>query len=124
MHRPKRKEINVRLIYGPGQVRLTFAGNQFLVHLQAATFRRFAEGGGYFLTMSGSNDEGAKVSSSYWMHPSIPLAFSYETEDDTGEPPETIVIHDKSVDALVEVMDRPLGVLWGFSGRAAQVHPV
>lgn len=74
------------LIYGPNQVRLTFAGH-FLANLQAATNRRFADGRGYFFTMAGTGDDGQDICASYWIHPSIPLAFDYDTEDETLEAP-------------------------------------
>jgi hypothetical protein len=111
------------LIYGPSQVRLTFANNSFLAHLQAATNRRFAEGRGYFLTTSGTGDDGQERRVSYWMHPSIPLLFSYDAEDVTGEPTQPVEVTDDGVDALVEVMDRPLGVIWGFSAEQGRYIP-
>jgi len=112
------------LLYGPNQVRINFAdGNHFVAHLQAATHRRFADERGYFLTMAGDSDDHQKVCVSYWMHPSIPLLFLYDTEDVTGEPPETINIDDENVRALVDAMDRPLGILWGFSVEEGRYLP-
>jgi hypothetical protein len=112
------------LVYGPSQVQLKFAGdNIFLAHLQAATNRRFAEGRGYFLTMSGTGDDGRELRVSYWMHPSIPFLFSYDAEDVTGESTQPVEVNDDNVDALVEVMDRPLGVIWGFSVEQRRYTP-
>ena len=87
------------LAYGPNQTRLTFeGGNDFLACLQTATNRRFADGRGYFLTMAGRGDDGQDICVSYWMHPSIPMMFVYDTEDETGEPPQTV---DVTEDHLV-----------------------
>lgn len=103
------------IFYGLAQVRLDFGPNHdLLAHLQVATARRFAEGRGFFLTLSGHNDDGQETSMSYWLHPSIPLLFAYDTENDEGERPEQIEINDEDVEALLSVMDRPIGVLWGF----------
>lgn len=103
------------LIYGSSQVRLNFGPNHYLLaHLQAAIARRFMEGRGFFLTMSGHRDDGQESSISYWLHPSIPLLFDYDTENDEGERPEQIEIKADVVDSLLGVMDRPIGVLWGF----------
>ena len=111
------------LIYGPNQVNLKFDGNQVLAHLQAATNRRFAEGRGYFLTMSGTGDDGRELRVSYWMRPGIPLLFSYDAEEITGEPAQPVEVTDDTVDVLVEVMDRPLGVIFGFSPEHGNYVP-
>lgn len=112
------------LIYGPQQARLSFdGGNFFLAHLQVATQRRFADGHGYFLTGAGRNDDGREVSTSHWIHPGIPLTFDYDTEDITGERPAPIEIDEKNVEALLGVMDRPLGVLTGFDPERGIVIP-
>ncbi|BCP04617.1 hypothetical protein [Mycobacterium paraintracellulare] len=103
------------LVYGPSQVRLNFGQNHYLLaHLQVATARRFAEGRGFFLTLSGHDDDGRESSVSYWLHPSIPLLFAYDTENDEGDRPEQIVINAEHVESFLSVMDHPLGVLWGF----------
>jgi hypothetical protein len=112
------------LIYGPNQSRLTFkGGNDFLACLQTATNRRFADGRGYFLTMAGRGDDGHDVCISYWIHPSIPMMFVYDTEDETGEPPKTVNVTEDDVTALVDAMDRSLGVLWGFSAEDHRYLP-
>jgi hypothetical protein len=101
-----------KLIYGDQKSVLNFGpGNHFLAQLQAATNRRFADGRGYFLTLTGHNDSGEVICGSHWIHPSIPLVFIYDTEDVTGEPPKTVKISDDQVNVLLEVMDRPLGVM-------------
>lgn len=103
------------LIYGPSQVRLNFGpSNYLLAHLHVAIARRFAEGRGFFLTLSGHRDDGQETSMSYWLHPSIPLLFDYDTENDEGERPEQIEIDADAVESFLSVMDRPIGVLWGF----------
>lgn len=104
-----------KLVYGSTQVNITFGhSNWFLSHLQAATQHRFAKGQGYFFTMAGTDDNGEDVSVSYWINPSIPLLFVYDTEDETGERPETVEVKEESVQTLLDAMDRPLGVLWGY----------
>jgi len=111
------------IIYGSSQVRLNFGPNHYLLaHLQAATATRFAEGRGFFLTLSG-HDDGQETSMSYWLHPSIPLLFAYDTENDEGERPEQIVIEAQHVEALLSAMDRPIGVLWGFDVDADRWVP-
>ena len=112
------------LVYGPNQVKLVFAGgNYFLAHLQAATHRRFAGGRGYFLTVAGDGDDGRDSCVAYWMHPGIALLFSYDTENDEGEPPGTIDVKGEDVEALIAVMDRPIGVLSGFSVERGRYLP-
>lgn len=112
------------LLYGPNQVRLSFdGGNWFLAHLQVATQRRFADGRGYFLTGAGRNNDGLDVSTSHWIHPSIPLTFDYDTEDVTGERPAPIEIDEENIEVLLGVMDRPLGILTGFDPERGIVVP-
>jgi hypothetical protein len=111
------------LLYGPTQVRIAFDGNHFMAHLHAATSRRFADCRGYFLTIAGTNDSRKEVCISYWIHPSIPLLFCYDTHDDTGEPSQTVEVNDENVDALVQIMDRPIGILWGFSADLGRYLP-
>lgn len=103
------------LIYGAQQARLNFGpSNNLLAHLQVATARRFAEGRGFFLTLSGHRDNGDETSVSYWLHPSIPLMFDYDTENDEGERPAQIEIKADVVESFLSVMDRSIGVLWGY----------
>jgi hypothetical protein len=112
------------LLYGSNQVRLTFdGGNFFLAHLQAATQRRFADGGGYFLTGAGWNDDRRQVSSSHWIHPSIPLRFDYDTQDITGERPAPIEISEETVEVLLGAMDRPIGVITGYDAERGILLP-
>lgn len=111
------------LLYGPSPVALNFTGNHFLAHLQAATLRRFEQGRGYFITLAGTNDQGQNITVSHWIHPSVRLSFSYETEDEYGNAPKTIELEDDQVDALLEAMDRPFGVLWGFSAEHSHYLP-
>jgi hypothetical protein len=105
------------LFYGPQQVALNFqGGNHFLANLQVATIRRFDDTGrGYSLTLAGESDNGERITNSYWLHPSIPMVFKYDTVDVTGEPPKTVTVREDDVQILLEAMDRYLGVLWGFS---------
>ncbi len=112
------------LFYGPAQVRLNFGpSNSLLAHLQVATVRRFSEGRGFFLTMAGHRDDGQETSASYWLHPSIPLLFDYDTENDEGERPEQIEIDVEVVESFLNVMDRPIGVLWGFDNDEGRWTP-
>lgn len=111
------------VFYGANQVPLSCPGNSLLAHLQAATNRRFADGRGYFLSLSGVSNNGEPRCFSYWMHPAIPLSFSYETQDDTGEPPEPVVIDEESVGTLLAAMDRAIGVVIGFSDEEDRPFP-
>jgi hypothetical protein len=94
-----------------------------LARLHAATRRRFADGRGYFLTIAGRNDSQQEVCISYWVHPSIPLLFCYDTQDVTGELSQTVEVDDGNVEALVQIMDRPIGILWGFSADQGRYLP-
>ncbi|CAJ1504254.1 hypothetical protein [[Mycobacterium] holstebronense] len=111
------------VFYGANQVPLSCPGNSLLAHLQAATNRRFADGRGYFLSLSGVSNDGEPRCSSYWIHPAIPLSFSYETQDDTGESPGPVVIDQGFVDTLLAAMDRAIGVVIGFSDEAGRPFP-
>ncbi len=116
------------LVHGPITARLNFGANHyFLAHLQVAAARRFAEGRGFFLTLSGQDDDGHDTSRSYWLHPSSALMFDYDVENDEGERPAPIEIDAEVVEALLTLMDRPLGVLWGFApdeGRSVPLYDV
>jgi hypothetical protein len=105
------------LFYGPLPTVINITGgNDFLAALQVATVRRFVETGrGFALTLGGTSDDGERAVASHWLHPAIPMTFKYDAEDEYGEQPKTVIVHDDTVEALLEVMDRPLGVLWGFS---------
>ncbi|WP_142271101.1 hypothetical protein [Mycobacterium sp. AT1] len=51
------------------------------------------------------------------------MRFEYDVEDVYGNCADTVVVKDEDIDFLVEVMDRPIGVIWGFSDEAGRYLP-
>lgn len=102
------------IYYGPNQAAIGFPANQDLADFQAAVFERFAAGSGFFLTTAGRSDRGEEKVTSYWMHPSIPLIFAYDPEDEYGNYPPPVDLDRDKVDRMVGHMAAPLGVIAGF----------
>lgn len=84
--------------------------NYFLAHLQAAVHRRFKKAGGFFLTGTYRDNDGADVTVSHWVHPLIPLEFQYDVRDDSGDRLPPVELDHKEIDAILDAMDRPIGV--------------
>lgn len=84
--------------------------NHFVAHLQAAVAARFATGKGFFLTMTGQGEDGAEVTTSHWLHPGIPLAFSYDVSGEDGAKVAPVALNHKEIEALTAAMDQPNGV--------------
>lgn len=84
--------------------------NHFLAHLQVAVFRRFKKSGGFFLTGTYQNDDGREVTVSHWVHPHSQLQFCYDVRDDSGERVAPVELDHKEIEAILDAMDRPLGV--------------
>jgi hypothetical protein len=98
-----------KLRCGDRELPLTFT-NETLAHLQAAVHRRFRMAGGFFLTGTRSDDEGNEVTTSYWLHPSVPLSFEYDVRGDDGERVPPVELDFNQVDAILDAMARPVGV--------------
>lgn len=111
------------IVYGDNQTTLNFDGNFFLAALQSAAHRRFDSGKGFFLTLAGTDSEGEPVRIAHWISPSSPLMFVYDELDVHGEQVDTEVVKDEDVDALLEAMDRAIGVIWGFSKESDTYIP-
>jgi hypothetical protein len=111
--------LNVAIItygFGAGSVNLHFGNdNTFVATLQAAALTRFGAGQGFFLTLAGTDDTGQPNTRGHWLSPASQLQFIYDTEDEHGNPVKTVILSNESVDALVQAMDRSIGVVWGFS---------
>jgi predicted nuclease with RNAse H fold len=88
---------------------LTFT-NHFLAHLQVAVHRRFERGGGFFLTGTYPDSDGNEVTVSHWLHPSTALVFTYDVRDDNDDRIAPVGLDHKEIDAILEAMDRPVGV--------------
>ena len=93
---------------GEQDLPLTFT-NEFLAHLHVAVHRRFTHAGGFFLTGSYPQD-GHEVTVSYWLAPTTPLVFTYVVRDESGERIPPVELDHKEIDAILEAMDRPVGV--------------
>lgn len=95
---------------GQQQLPLDFT-NHFLAHLQVAVHQRFATGGGgFFLTGTYADPDGNEVTVSHWLHPSIPLAFSFDVKDDSDQRIPPVKLDHKEIDAILETMNQPNGV--------------
>ncbi len=94
---------------GEQDLPLTFT-NEFLAHLQVAVHRRFAHAGGFFLTGTFPRDDGHEATVSYWLSPTTPLVFTYDARDDSGERIPPVGLDREEIEAILEAMDRPVGV--------------
>jgi hypothetical protein len=97
------------LRFGDRELPLQFS-NRFLAHLQAAVHHRFKKEGGFFLTGTYRNPDGEEVTVSYWLHSQCPLEFEYDIRDDNGEHQPPVELDHKELDAILDAMDRPIGV--------------
>ena len=84
--------------------------NHFLAHLQVAVHRRFKKSGGFFLTGTYTNDDGDDVTASHWLDRTTPLAFEFDVRDEKGDRLPPVELDPKEVDAILDAMDRPIGV--------------
>jgi len=84
--------------------------NHFLAHLQVAVHRRFKKAGGFFLTGTSTDADGREVTVSYWLNRSTPLEFEYDARDDKDDRLPPIELDHKEIDAILDAMDRPVGV--------------
>jgi hypothetical protein len=100
----------VATVHSGGQPVPGAFSNHFLAHLQAATTGRFAAGKGFFLTTTAQGEDGAEVTVSHWLHPSIPVSFSYDVTDNGGSRVAPVALDHKEIDALTAAMDSPNGV--------------
>lgn len=91
------------LFHGPNADRINGFSAEVLATLQVATFQRFSEGLGFFLTLTDDD----QVISSIWCHPTIPIRFVYEDD-------ESVDANDKLAKKLLEVMVSPQGVPLGM----------
>jgi hypothetical protein len=94
---------------GEQDLPLTFT-NEFLAHLQVAVHRRFADAGGFFLTGTYPVADGAEATVSHWLSPATPMVFTYDVSDESGERIPPVALDHKEIEALLEAMDRPIGV--------------
>lgn len=84
--------------------------NHFLAHLQAAVAARFAAGKGFFLTTTERDDDGVEHTSCHWLHPAVPLTFTYDVTDGDGAKVAPVALDRNEIDALTAAMDHPNGV--------------
>lgn len=94
---------------GEQDLPLTFT-NEFLAHLQVAVHRRFSGAGGFFLTGTYPVADGQDATVSRWLTPSTPLVFTYDLRDESGELIPPVGLDHTEIEALLEAMDRPVGV--------------
>jgi hypothetical protein len=83
--------------------------NHFLAHLQAATATRFGAGKGYFLTTTEAGADG-EATVSHWLYPGVPVSFSYDVTDSSGERVTPVELDSREIDDLSAAMDTPNGV--------------
>jgi len=84
--------------------------NHFLAHLQVAVHRRFERPGGFFLTGTYTNGDGKDVTVSHWLDRTASLSFEYDVRDDSGDRVPPVELNPKEIDAILDAMDRPVGV--------------
>ena len=85
--------------------------NEFLAHLQVAVQRRFVRGGcGFFLTWTYVESDKKEVTVSRWLPPGTSLEFIYDVRDDSGERVPPVVLDHGQIEAMLEAMERPVGV--------------
>ena len=85
--------------------------NEFLAHLQVAVHERFGRGGGgFFLTGTYADSDGTERTVSYWLASNIPLEFSYDVRDDSGDRLPPVLLDHGEVEGMLEAMERPAGV--------------
>jgi hypothetical protein len=94
---------------GEQNLPLTFT-NEFLAHLQVAVHRRFAQAGGFFLTGTYPDGNGNQVTVSHWLNAATPLVFTYDARDESGELIPPVGLDHNEINAMLEAMDRPVGV--------------
>ena len=94
---------------GDTNLPLTFT-NEFLAHLQVAVHRRFSRGGGFFVTGTYPDDGGTEATVSFWLNPASPLVFTFDVRDDSGDLIPPVALDHKEVDAMLQAMDRPVGI--------------
>jgi hypothetical protein len=103
-----------KLVFTGGEFVLAegFEGNRVLANLHVATARRFAEGRGSYLTLPRDQD-GMRVTTSYWLSPGSPLSFVYDAfgrDTDAVIPP--VAVDDREVIDTINRMDAPLGIFF------------
>jgi hypothetical protein len=84
--------------------------NHFLAHLQVAVHRRFKKARGFFLTGTYTNDDGKDVTVSHWLARTTLLAFEFDVRDENGDHLPPVELDPKEIDAIMDAMDRPVGV--------------
>lgn len=84
--------------------------NHFLAHLQVAVGKRFANGQGFMLMGTAPDPDGGEVTFVNWLHPSIPLSFSYDVTDDSDERVPPVTLDSNEIAAILKAMDEPTGV--------------
>jgi hypothetical protein len=94
---------------GERDLPLTFT-NEFLAHLQVAVHRRFAHAGGFFVTGTYPDGKGNNATVSHWLSSATALVFTYDVADESGELIGPVELNQKEIDAMLEAMDRPVGV--------------
>lgn len=98
--------------------------NRFLAHLQAATTARFASGKGFFLTTAHTGEDGAEQTVSHWIHPGLPVSFSYDVTDGSGGRVAPEALQNNEIEEIAAAMDTPYGVRgsdglwWPFTEKA------
>ncbi len=84
--------------------------NHFLAHLQVAVHRRFKKAGGFFLTGTYTNADGVDVTVSHWLARTTVLEFEFDVRDENGDRLPPVELDPKEIDAILDAMDRPIGV--------------
>jgi len=97
--------------------------NHFLAHLQVAAAARFGTGRGFFLTTSEPGSDGAEATVSHWLHPALPISFSFDVTEGSGERVAPVTLDHEEIQEITEAMDTPNGVRgsdgvwWPFAER-------
>ncbi len=93
--------------YGNTGQRIGMGNNRWLMLIQQVTLERFSDNEGFYLTVVGRSGDGAAMKSSYWLHPSIPLHFEFDPDE------EQLTVDAEAIATWVKVSRSDLGMIIG-----------
>jgi hypothetical protein len=109
-HETRTRGGSVATVHVGGQPLAGTFTNHFVAHLQVATAARFGAGKGFFLTTTEAGSDGAESTVSHWLHPALPVSFSFDVVDGSGERVAPVTLDREEIDEIAAAMDTPNGV--------------